>query len=185
MKKILNNPIAVAILAFLALFYMYWNVARPIMGWDKPSKKAKTPQEKTQKNTSKKKSSPSNPNKEPQNTIDSNAVNQLSQDWVFMYSRDPFRNHLRGEIARRVDLRPQPKPQISKSRRYSNRKYRKSHKNNYGEVQALSIGPENSIALINGKAIEITKFEGDLKDTVQIQIDDKLKTFTFQPKANP
>lgn len=182
MKKLLNNPIFVIILAVSALFYLFWNVVRPMMGWNRStshkSKQAVTEiqeQDRIENNSQ-------NRGGNPQLEYDSTQVNTLHNEWVFSYSRDPFRNHKRYKRPRQIDLRPQP---ISKRTRLKRTRSKSPKKSRPEEVQAISIGPNNCIALINGELVDVTSIHSVIQDTIQLEIDNSTKTFTFQPKANP
>lgn len=178
MKKILRNPIVAVFLVGFALFYMYWNVLRPIMGWDnKVSKYAQV----QAAEPSKTEDSSQQENLTQAIVYDSNAVNNFTPDWVFRYTRDPFKKQKRKQYGRLVDLRE--KPTAMKSN-HSYRRYQKKKNNNLDAIQAVSIGPKSKLVLINGETIQIDDTPQISQDTVKFKFQNKPQEFIFQPKAN-
>tara|TARA_B110000483_G_C18194326_1_gene542314 strand:- start:1966 stop:2514 length:549 start_codon:yes stop_codon:yes gene_type:complete len=182
MKKLLQNPIVVLILVLLAGFYLYWNVMRPMLGLDSKAKvkvaKAKNPHQDENFDNDENNESEENSKNLKVLTYDSNVINHWKPSWVFDFSRDPFRIENRKRHAQTVDLRPEQA--VKPTKRYRSRNYRKSN-----FVQAISIGTQDTLALIGGKTVKIKDLSPQLKDTVEFILNHQKQKFIFKPKATP
>lgn len=178
MKKLLNNPIVVILLVVVSLFYMYWNVLRPMLGWDQEVKKSQI------ESSEKQSSNNSSDNNSEKITFDSNAVNHFKPSWIFSYSRDPFKKQRRRAYARTVHIEPK-----SVKRQKPYRKYKRKRSTQFGRgyesIQALSIGPQGTVALIQGQTINLSQSPTLNSDTVSIDYQNKRQNFIFQPKISP
>lgn len=189
MKKLLNNPIVVILLVVVSLFYMYWNVLRPMLGWDQEVKKSQieSSEKQSSNNSSDNNSEEASEDKEmePQKvTFDSNAVNHFKPSWTFSYSRDPFKKQRRRAYARTVHIEPKS---IKRQKPY--KKYKRKRSTQFGRgyesIQALSIGPQGTVALIQGQTINLSQSPTLNSDTVSIDYQNKRQNFIFQPKISP
>lgn len=176
MKKLLNNPIVALILVCLSLFYMYWNVLRPIMGWDKDNNKYQTNQ--SIEEESDEQDGENEVDTLKQTLYDSNVVNKFTPDWVFSYSRDPFKVENRRKYAKLIDLRDKPKS------KQKFRSYRRKRISNQDNIQAVSIGPKGQLVIINGKTIKLDNTPSIHKDTVKFMLENSTKKLIFKPKAS-
>lgn len=178
MKKLLNNPIVVILLVVVSLFYMYWNVLRPMLGWDQQVKKSQI------ESSEKQSSNNSSDNNSEEITFDSNAVNHFKPSWTFSYSRDPFKKQRRRAYARTVHIEPK-----SVKRQKPYKKYKRKPSTQFGRgyesIQALSIGPQGTVALIQGQTINLSQSPTLNSDTVSIDYQNKRQNFIFQPKISP
>lgn len=182
MKKLLNNPIVVLILVAVSLFYMYWNVLRPMLGWDQ-SNQVQASQEDSHNSSDE--TGDSNDETQEANTVltfDSSAVNHFKPSWSFSYSRDPFKKERRRKYARTVHIDPKLSP--TKRKKYRPYKRNSRYSNNMDAIQAISVGPGGSLALIQGQTVELKHSPSIASDTVLIQLNNQTKNFIFKPKTS-